>query len=71
MIEGLGGLSFNQCLFAHDDALLFHIRPRRMFSLVHETVASVLPVERLRYVAVSHVEADECGSLDEWLRAAP
>jgi flavorubredoxin len=30
-----------------------------------------MPVERLRYVAFSHVEADECGSLNQWLAAAP
>jgi flavorubredoxin len=30
-----------------------------------------MPVERLRYVAFSHGEADESGSLDEWLAAAP
>jgi flavorubredoxin len=42
-----------------------------MFSLVREAVASVLPVESLRHIAFSHVEADECGSLNEWLAAAP
>jgi flavorubredoxin len=42
-----------------------------MFSLVREAVGSVLPIERLRYIAVSHVEADECGSLNDWLGAAP
>ena len=42
-----------------------------MFLLVREAVASVLPVERLRYIAFSHVEADECGSLNEWLAVAP
>ena len=42
-----------------------------MFPLVREAVASVLPVERLRFIAFSHVEADECGSLNEWLTAAP
>jgi flavorubredoxin len=42
-----------------------------MFSMVREAVASVLPVERLRYIAFSHVEADECGSLNEWLAVAP
>jgi flavorubredoxin len=30
-----------------------------------------LPPERLRHIAFSHVEADECGSLNEWLTAAP
>lgn len=42
-----------------------------MFPLVHEAVASVLPLERLRYIGFSHVEADECGSLNEWLDVAP
>ena len=30
-----------------------------------------MPVERLRWVAFSHVEADECGALNELLAAAP
>lgn len=66
-----GGFSFNQYLIVDDEALLFHTGPRKMFPLVHEAVASVLPPERLRYIAFSHVEADECGSLNEWLAAAP
>ncbi|MCG3200990.1 MAG: hypothetical protein NFCOHLIN_00852 [Gammaproteobacteria bacterium] len=70
-IPGAGGFSFNQYLIADDDSLLFHTGTRRMLPLVREAVASVLPVERLRYVAFSHVEADECGSLNEWLAASP
>jgi flavorubredoxin len=34
-------------------------------------VKSVLPAEKLRYIAFSHFEADECGSLNEWLAVAP
>lgn len=71
MIEGAGGFSFNQYLILDDEPLLFHTGPRKMFSLVREAVASILPVERLRYIGFSHVEADECGSLNEWLGAAP
>ena len=71
VIEGAGGFSFNQYLIVDDEPLLFHTGLRRMFPLVREAVASVLPVERLRYIAFSHVEADECGSLNEWLAAAP
>src|SRR6187551_1412122 len=71
VIEGTGGFSFNQYLIVDDEPLLFHTGPRKMFPLVREAVASVLPVERLRYIAFSHVEADECGSLNEWLGAAP
>jgi flavorubredoxin len=70
-IEGAGGFSFNQYLIMDDEPLLFHTGPRKMFPLVREGVASVMPVERLRYIAFSHVEADECGSLNEWLAAAP
>ena len=68
---GPGGFSFNQYLVVDDEPLIFHTGPRKMFPLVREAVASVLPVERLRYSAVSHVEADECGSLNEWLAVAP
>jgi flavorubredoxin len=68
---GPGGFSFNQYLFLDHEPLIFHTGPRKMFSLVREAVATVLPVEELRYVAFSHVEADECGSLNEWLAVAP
>ncbi|MBN2024384.1 MAG: hypothetical protein JW809_16495 [Pirellulales bacterium] len=70
-IKGAGGFSFNQYLIVDDDPLLFHTGPRKMFPLVREALASVLPTEKLRYVGLSHVEADECGSLNEWLSAAP
>jgi flavorubredoxin len=34
-------------------------------------VARVLPLERIRWITFGHVEADECGSMNEWLAAAP
>lgn len=72
LIEGgPGGFSFNQYLIVDDEPLLFHTGPRKMFPLVREAVASILPVDRLQHIAFSHVEADECGSLNEWLAAAP
>jgi flavorubredoxin len=70
-IAGAGQFSFNQYLILDDEPLLFHTGPRKMFPLVREAVASVLSVERLRHIAFSHVEADECGSLNQWLRIAP
>ncbi len=65
------GFSFNQYLIADDDPLLFHTGLRKMFPLIQQAVAKIIPVEKLRYIAFSHVEADECGSLNEWLTAAP
>jgi glyoxylase-like metal-dependent hydrolase (beta-lactamase superfamily II) len=67
-----GGFTFNQFLVLDDEPLLFHTGPRRMFPLVRQALAHVLgDVARLRYVSFSHVEADECGSLNELLAVAP
>ncbi|HEY5875196.1 MAG TPA: MBL fold metallo-hydrolase [Ilumatobacteraceae bacterium] len=65
------GFTFNQFLIAADEPLLFHTGPRGMFPLVAEAVAKVLPVETLRWITFGHVEADECGSMNMWLAAAP
>ena len=66
-----GGFSFNQYLVVDEQPLLFHTGPRRMFPLVREAVAAVMPVDRLRYVGLSHFEADECGAMNEFLAVAP
>ena len=67
-----GGFTFNQFLLVDEAPLLFHSGPRSMFPLVRGAVERVLgDVARLRYVAFSHIESDECGSMDSWLAAAP
>jgi flavorubredoxin len=67
-----GGFTFNQILIDDDQPLLFHTGQRALFPLVQQAVAHVLgDVKRLRYVGFSHVEADESGSLNQWLAAAP
>lgn len=67
-----GGFMFNQFLIADDAPLLFHTGPRRLFELTREAVAHVLgDAARLCFVSFSHVEADECGALNDWLAAAP
>jgi flavorubredoxin len=65
------GFTFNQFLVDAEEPLLFHTGPRAMFPLVSEAVASIVPVERVRWITFGHVEADECGSMNEWLAAAP
>ena len=65
------GFSFNQYLLVDDEPLLWHTGPRRMFPLVSEAIAAVMPIDRLRYVGLSHFEADECGAMNELLAAAP
>jgi flavorubredoxin len=70
-LPGGAGFNFNQYLVADDEPLLFHTGPRRMHALVAEAIAKVLPLDRLRYIAFSHFEADECGSLNDFLAVAP
>ncbi|KYG09124.1 MBL fold metallo-hydrolase [Sorangium cellulosum] len=69
--EGRAAFSFNQYLLVDDAPLLFHTGPRRLFPAVRAAIARVMPVERLRYVAFSHCESDECGAMNELLDAAP
>jgi flavorubredoxin len=70
-IPGGPDFNFNQYLIADDEPLLFHTGPKRMFPLVAEAIGAVLPLPSLRHVAFSHYEADECGSLNDFLAAAP
>src|SRR5512132_4086688 len=66
-----GGFSFNQILVVDDEPLLFHTGGRRWFPGVRAALERVMPIERLRWVGFSHVEADECGALNDVLAAAP
>lgn len=70
-VDIAGGFSFNQYLLVDDEPLIFHTGPRRMFPLVSAAINSVIPLQSLRYISFSHFEADECGSLNEFLAAAP
>ena len=70
-LPGEVGFSFNQYLIVDEAPMLFHSGMRRLFPLVSEAIRAVMPVERLRYVGLSHFEADECGALNEFLAAAP
>lgn len=69
--DGVRKFSFNQYLVVDDEPLLFHTGPRKLFPLVSEAIRSIMPIDRLRYVGLSHVEADECGSINEFLAVAP
>jgi flavorubredoxin len=70
-IPGAGQFNFNQYLIVDEEPMLFHTGPRKLFPLVRDAIAQVMDIERLRYVALSHFEADECGALNEFLAIAP
>jgi flavorubredoxin len=65
------GFTFNQFLIRAEQPLLFHTGPRAMFPAVSAAVAKVVPLETLRWITFGHVESDECGSMNQWLAAAP
>ena len=66
-----GGFTFNQYLIRDADPLLFHTGPRMLFARCARPSRRVIPVETLRYISFSHVEADECGTLNQFLAIAP
>jgi flavorubredoxin len=68
---GPTGFTFNQFLIDADEPAIFHTGPRAMFPVVSEAVASVLPLERLRWIMFGHLEADECGAMNLFLAATP
>src|SRR5688572_21190342 len=70
-LPGEVGFSYNQYLIVDDAPMLFHTGMRSLFPLVSEAIRAVMPLERLRYVGLSHFEADECGALNQFLAAAP
>ena len=66
-----GGLAFNQFLLLGEEPLLFHTGMRGLFPSVRDAIAKLMPVEKLRWITFGHYEADECGSMNEWLAIAP
>ena len=70
-LPGDMAFNFNQYLIVDDAPMLFHTGMRKLYPVVSEAIRAVLPLERLRYVGLSHFEADECGALNQFLAAAP
>jgi flavorubredoxin len=68
---GPTGFTFNQFLIDADEPAIFHAGPRRMFPAVSKAFASVMPLDRLRWITFGHLEADECGAMNLFLEAAP
>jgi flavorubredoxin len=65
------GFTFNHFLVRADEPMLFHCGLRGMFPALSEAVGRLMPVEDLRWIGFGHVEADECGAMNEWLGVAP
>ena len=64
-------LQFNHFLVKDDEPLLFSTGLRGMHAEIREAVSKLINPSELRHISFSHFESDECGSLNEWLAAAP
>lgn len=64
-------IMFNQFVMRAEQPLLFHTGPRALFPLVSDAVAKIVPLDELRWITFGHVEADECGAMNQFLAAAP
>jgi len=65
------GFTFNQFVVRGEQPFLFHTGMRQLFPHVSEALEKVAGLERLRWISFGHVEADECGSVNQFLAAAP
>src|SRR3954452_15015273 len=64
-------LEFSHFLVRDDEPLLFHAGLRGMFPALREEISRLMEIPKLKHVAFSHFEADECGALNHWLELAP
>ena len=64
-------MQFNHFLVRDDEPLLFHTGLRGMFPALREAVGKLIDPAKLRHIAWSHFESDECGALNDWLALAP
>ncbi|GAB4392172.1 MAG: hypothetical protein Tsb0032_06750 [Kiloniellaceae bacterium] len=65
------GFTFCQFVVRGNEPFLFHCGPRGTFASVSAAVQRLMPLEDLRWISFGHLEADECGAMNDWLAAAP
>lgn len=66
-----GGFQFNQFLVRDEQPFLFHTGMRMLYPSVSAAVSQVIDLEDLAWISFCHVEADECGAMNQFLAAAP
>jgi flavorubredoxin len=64
-------VSFNHFLIKDEMPTLIHTGHKKTFDILFAQIARILDPKSIKYITFSHFEPDECGSLNEWLTAAP
>jgi len=65
------GFTFNQFVVRGEEPFLFHTGMRQLYPLVSAAVDRVVGAKSLRWISFAHVEADECGAMNQFLAAVP
>src|SRR5436190_18001986 len=66
-----GRLLFAQFLIRDDQPLLFHTGAKRIYDDTLNAISRLIDPKDLRYVSWSHLEGDECGALNNFLKEIP
>jgi flavorubredoxin len=61
---------YNHFLIVDEKCMLIHTGGKKVFPTLHKLIGELIDFEKLQYLAFSHIESDECGSLNEWLAVA-
>jgi len=67
---GPNGFTFNQFLIDAEEPFLFHTGHPSMYAATSAAVDAVVGLDRLRWIGLSHYEADECGAMNQFLDAS-
>ncbi|MEJ6486961.1 hypothetical protein N0Y54_37860 [Nostoc punctiforme UO1] len=62
---------FSQFLLVDERPMLIHTGRSNWFEQTYQLVESVCDPSKLDYIGFCHLEADECGALNQWLEVAP
>ena len=66
-----GFIGFNHFLLRDAAPALIHTGHRQNFEILYREVEKLIDPKDLRYLCFSHMEPDECGSLNDWLKHCP
>jgi flavorubredoxin len=64
-------ITFVQFLIRDEKPLLYHTGSRRLYQETLAALSRVIDPLDLRYISWSHLESDECGATNDFLRVAP
>lgn len=66
-----GFIGFNHFLLRDAAPALIHTGHRQNFEILYREVGKLIDPRDLRYLCFSHLEPDECGNLNDWLKHCP